>query len=47
MEISAEKTKLMTNNTSGINIETKVNGWKLEIVINFKHLGSVTVDEFF
>ena len=25
MEISAEKTKLMTNNTSGINTEIKVN----------------------
>ena len=30
MEISAEKTKLMTNNTSGINTEIKVNGRKLE-----------------
>ena len=29
MEISAEKTKLMTNNTSGINSEIKVNGQKL------------------
>ena len=28
MGISAEKTKLMTNNTSGINIENKVNGLK-------------------
>ena len=28
MEISAEKTKLMTNNTSGINTEIKVNGLK-------------------
>ena len=26
MEISAEKTKLITNNTSSINIEIKVNG---------------------
>ena len=26
MQISAEKTKLMTNNTSGINTEIKVNG---------------------
>ena len=26
MEISAEKTKFMTNNTSGINTEIKVNG---------------------
>ena len=26
MEISAEKAKLITNNTSGINIEIKING---------------------
>ena len=26
MEISAEKTRLMTNNTSGINTEIKING---------------------
>ena len=32
MEISAEKTKLMTNNTSGINTKMKVNGQKLETV---------------
>ena len=29
MEISAEKTKLMTNNASGINTDIKVNGQKL------------------
>ena len=29
MEITAEKTKLMTNKTSGINTEIKVNGQKL------------------
>ena len=29
MEISAEKTKLLTNNTSGFNTETKVNGQKI------------------
>ena len=45
MEISAEKTKLMTNNTSGINTETKVNGQKLETVTSFKYLGSVITDE--
>ena len=45
MEISAEKTKLMTNNTSGINTEIKVNGQELEIVTGFKHLGSVITDE--
>ena len=32
MEISAEKTKLMTNNTIGIKTEIKVNGQKLETV---------------
>ena len=36
MEISAEKTKLMTINTSGINREIKVNGQKLETVTSFK-----------
>ena len=32
MEISAEKTKLMTNNTSGTNKEIKVNGQRLQTV---------------
>ena len=32
MEISAEKTKLMTNNTSFINTDIKMNGKKLETV---------------
>ena len=41
MEISAEKTKLMTNNTSGINTDIKVNKQKLETVTSFKYLGSV------
>ena len=45
MEISAEKTKLMTNNTSGINTEIKVNEQKLETVTSFKYLGSVITDE--
>ena len=44
MAISAEKTKLMTNNTSGINIEIKVNGQKLETVTSFKYLGSLITD---
>ena len=39
MEINAEKTKLMTNNTRSINTEIKVNGRKLETVTNFKYLG--------
>ena len=45
MEISAEKTKLMTNNTSGMNREIKVNEQKLETVTSFKYLGSVITDE--
>ena len=45
MEISAEKTKLMTNNTSGINTEININGQKLETVISFKYLGSILTDD--
>ena len=45
MEISAEKTKVMTNNTSGVNTEIKVNGQKLETVTSFKYLGSVITYE--
>ena len=47
MEISAEKTKLMTNNTSGIKIESKVNGHKFDTVTSFKYLGSVIIDDGF
>ena len=45
MEISAEKTKLMTNNTSGIYTEINVNGQRLETVTSFKHLSLVITDE--
>ena len=45
MEISAKKTKLMANHTSGINKEFKVNGQKLETVTSFKYLGTVITDE--
>ena len=45
MEICAEKTKLMTKNTSGIKAEIKLNGQKLETVTSFKYLGSVITDE--
>ena len=45
MEISAEKTKLMTINTIGINTEIKINGEKFETVTSFKYLGSVITDE--
>ena len=42
MEISAEKTKLMTNNTSGISTKIKVNGQKFETVTSFKYPVSYT-----
>ena len=45
MEISAEKTKLMTSNASGTNTEMKVNGQKLETATSFKYLGSVITDQ--
>ena len=48
MKISAKKTKLMTNNTSGIkliNAEIKINRQKLELVTSFKYLCSVIPDE--
>ena len=45
MEISTKKTKLMTNSTSGINPEIKINGQKLETVASFKYLGSVLTGE--
>ena len=45
MEMNAQKIKLMTNNTSGINTEIKVNGQKLETVTSFKYLASLITDE--
>ena len=41
MEISAEKTKLMTNSANGIHREIKVKGQKLGTVTSFKYLGAV------
>ena len=45
MGINAEKTKLITNDISGINTEIKINGQKLETVTSFKYLGSFITDE--
>jgi hypothetical protein len=45
MEISAEKTKLMTNNTKGISTDIRVQGTKLETVHSFKYLGAIVTDE--
>ena len=45
MQISAEETKLMTNNTNGISSNIRVNGEKLEIVQSFQYLGAIVTDE--
>ena len=45
MEISAEKTKLMTSNTKGIRLDVRIGGQKLKTVQSFKYLGSVVTDE--
>ena len=45
LDISAEESKLMTNGSSGINKEIKVNGQKLETVTRFKYLGLVITNE--
>ena len=45
MEISAKKTKLMTNSANGIKRDIKVNGQKLGTVISFKYIGAVVSDD--
>ena len=45
MVISAEKTKLRTNNIKGISFDIRIGGQKLETVQSFKYLGSVVTDE--
>ena len=47
MEISAEKTKLMTSRANGIQREIKVKGQKLGTVTSCKYLGAVVSDEGF
>ena len=47
MEISAKRTKLMTNNTSDIKKAFKVNKQRFETVTGFKYLRSVVSDEGF
>ena len=37
IQISAENSKMLTNNTSGITKEIKVNGQKLETVTSLKY----------
>ena len=45
MEISAEKTKLMTNAARYIQREIKIKGQKLGTVTSFKYLGAVVSDD--
>ncbi|GFO15285.1 endonuclease-reverse transcriptase [Plakobranchus ocellatus] len=45
MEISAEKTKIMTNSKESSKKEIKVNGQILESIRKFKYLGSIISDE--
>ena len=45
MEISAEKTKLMTNSTNGIKRVIKVTGQKMGTVTSIKYLGAVVSDD--
>ena len=45
MEISGEKTKLMTNSDTGIQREIKVKGQKLGTFTSFKYLGAVVSDD--
>ncbi|XP_047499509.1 uncharacterized protein LOC125045958 [Penaeus chinensis] len=44
MEISAEKTKVMANNSNGIQRIIQVEGQKLETVDSFKYLGAIISD---
>ena len=45
MEISAKKTKLVTNSANGIQRETKVRRQRLGTVTSFHYLGAIVSDE--
>ena len=45
MQISAEKTQLMTNKTNGISTDITIDNKKLENVRSFKYLGAIVSDE--
>ena len=45
MQVGAEKTQLMTNNTNCISIDITIDNKKLETVRSFKYLGAVVSDE--
>ena len=40
MEVSTEKSKIMTNSTNNISAQISMNSQKLEEVTSFKHLGA-------
>ena len=45
MQISVEKTQLITNNTNGIHTDFTIDNKKLETVCSFKYLGAIVSDE--
>ena len=45
MEIGPDKTKVMTNNPNGYQIEIKIKGLRIEKVENFKYLGAIISNE--
>ena len=45
MQISAEKTQMMTNYTHGISTDITIDNKKLETVRSFKYLGAIVSDE--
>ena len=45
MQISAEKTQLMTNNTKDISTDITIDNKKLETICSLKYLGAIVSDE--
>ena len=45
MQISAENSQLMTNNTNGISTDISIDNKKLETVCSFKYLGAIVSAE--
>ena len=45
MQIGAEKTQLMTNNTNGISNDITIDKKKRETVSSFKYLGAIVLDD--
>ena len=45
MQISAEKTEMMTNNPTGISRDIKIDDTNLETVDKFRYLGAILSDQ--